>query len=351
MSVGTRMGGEAKRPATARASSAWIHAFAGITLFWLGVLIVSAWTIDRRVGPPPPDLFIWIAGHQVLPYLLLHAAALLLACAAPESDTVLAPASLAFLATSVIIVLVVRWRILPLERFDRDVLVVLTMLGQGYGVKYHAMTRAKELRISRMQVRFAELEARILKTQVRPEFVPRVLRVIGELLDRDARAADRLLIRTGDFLRMALRHSRGSSVSLADEAAYLDAYSHLALVPSDGAFRIEWDLDADAGAAFVPNLILLPIVDVLLAKAASCSGDGAGVRVVGRAEPEGVLNLMLLGIGSSAFTATEIRATSGFQQLRSRLSMLFPRTHDLHVADGPQGGMLTIRLPLSTASQ
>jgi len=64
----------------------------------------------------------------------------------------------------------------------------------------------------------------MLKTQIQPHFLFNTLHTISELIHEDPAAADHMVTRLGDLLRMAVDDGDRQEVALRDELAFVDAY-------------------------------------------------------------------------------------------------------------------------------
>jgi len=105
------------------------------------------------------------------------------------------------------------------------ILLVSHMLG------YYQRFQEEELKASRLKTELAEARLRIaeaqlqaLKMQLQPHFLFNTLNSISALLEEDVAAADVMIARLGDFLRMTLDNSGAQEVSLHEELEFLRSY-------------------------------------------------------------------------------------------------------------------------------
>jgi len=81
------------------------------------------------------------------------------------------------------------------------------------------------------------------------------------LLHEDVEAADRMLTRLSDFLRITLQSSTTSVVTLREELGFLQAYLDIERVRFRDRLVVELTIAPDVLDAQVPNLILQPLVE------------------------------------------------------------------------------------------
>src|SRR5947209_482742 len=130
-----------------------------------------------------------------------------------------------------------------------------------HAIQYQARLRAGELKASQLEAQLAQAQLNALKMQLHPHFLFNTLHSISALLHGDVEAADRMVARLGDFLRLTLDHSEDQEVTLEQELEFLRCYLDIELTRFQDRLGVDLDIDPGALAAQVPNLILQPIVE------------------------------------------------------------------------------------------
>jgi two-component system, LytTR family, sensor histidine kinase AlgZ len=133
--------------------------------------------------------------------------------------------------------------------------------------------RAKGRMPADAAARLSELQARI-----RPHFLFNTLNSAIALVRADPARAEAILEDLSDLFRHALKEPR-ESVTLAEEVALARRYLDIEQVRFGDRLRIEWAIDADAGKARVPPLVLQPLVENAVKHGVEPSADGAQVKV------------------------------------------------------------------------
>ena len=121
--------------------------------------------------------------------------------------------------------------------------------------------------------RLEELQARI-----RPHFLFNTLNSAIALVREDPAKAEAMLEDLSELFRSALADPN-ESVTLADEIALAGRYLAIEQVRFGDRLRIRWDIDAAAGEARLPPLLLQPLVENAVKHGVEPSPEGAGLRI------------------------------------------------------------------------
>jgi two-component system sensor histidine kinase AlgZ len=133
--------------------------------------------------------------------------------------------------------------------------------------------RAKGRMPAETAARLAELQARI-----RPHFLFNTLNSAVALVRQDPARAEAVLEDLADLFRHALA-DRGEAVTLSEEVSLARRYLAIEQVRFGDRLQVEWALDARAGGAKVPPMLLQPLVENAVRHGVEPSDVGAQVRV------------------------------------------------------------------------
>jgi two-component system sensor histidine kinase AlgZ len=133
--------------------------------------------------------------------------------------------------------------------------------------------RARGITPAATTARLTELQARI-----RPHFLFNTLNSAIALVRAEPAQAEALLEDLSDLFRHALME-QGEFVSLADEIALAQRYLAIEQVRFGERLQLEWALDASAGAAKLPPLLLQPLVENAVRHGVEPSAQGAQVKI------------------------------------------------------------------------
>ena len=232
-------------------------------------------------------------------------------------------------------------------------LVLITINALDY---YHRFLLA-EVKASELRVQLAQAQLRALKMQLHPHFLFNTLNSISALLHRDTEAADQMVTRLGDFLRLTLENSGDQVVTLEQEMEFLRCYLEIETVRFHDRLSVETQIDPQTLRARVPNLILQPLVENAIRH--GISRQSAPGRLVIRAsrrdarlllqvEDNGPGLSLISESGAHPANATTRTATGGvgLANTRARLEHLYGAEHQLELTRAaPRGMLVTLEIP------
>jgi signal transduction histidine kinase len=131
----------------------------------------------------------------------------------------------------------------------------------AHAYEYNRQVQVGRTRASELTAQLAQAQLAALKMQIHPHFLFNTLNSIAALLHEDVEAADRMLTRLSDFLRITLQSSTTSVVTLREELGFLQAYLDIERVRFRDRLIVELTIAPDVLDAQVPNLILQPLVE------------------------------------------------------------------------------------------
>ena len=85
-----------------------------------------------------------------------------------------------------------------------EITMYWALVGLGHAISFHAEAQERELRAAQLEARLVQAQLQALQRQLQPHFLFNSLHTISALVHRDVRAADAMIERLGDLLRMTL---------------------------------------------------------------------------------------------------------------------------------------------------
>lgn len=204
---------------------------------------------------------------------------------------------------------------------------------------YQRQLRARELDSARLETALAQTEIKLLKAELDPHFVFNALHTISGLVHRDPAAADRMISRLSDFLRLSLSSTGAQEVTLEQELEHLRAYMEVQMVRFRGRLALEVDVPTELLSCLVPNLLLQPLIENVVKHAVAIGLRPVHAAVSARRhEAELVLEIADDGPGLAAASAAGRREGIGLANTRARLFKLYGSEHRLLLEDRATGG-------------
>jgi two-component sensor histidine kinase len=227
----------------------------------------------------------------------------------------------------------------PFNALVYGALVALEHVGSLYrrNVERERLTLQLETRLAR-----AQLES--LRAQLQPHFLFNTLNTISALLHRDPDAADRVVTRLGDLLRLSLQHSGRQEVLLRQELEFVERYLEIQQTRFHDRLRVQVDAEGEVLDALVPTLVLQPLVENAVRHAIEPRTEEGRLRI--RASREnGTLRLVVADDGPG-LTGQANGLGIGLANTRARLEQLYGARHRFSLANAAEGGlMVTLELP------
>jgi two-component system LytT family sensor kinase len=224
---------------------------------------------------------------------------------------------------------------------DKELLVYWIIVVISHAVDYYQRYREGELRASQ-----AQLHA--LKMQLHPHFLFNALHSISALVHSDPEAADKMIARLGDFLRLTLDTAAAQEVPLRQEIEFLNCYLEIERIRFRDRLTTSLDVDPQALECRVPNLVLQPIVENAIRH--GVAPRSAPGRVEVRAERRGGALLLQVrdngrGLPSDGACATKGGGV-GLSNTRERLRQLYGGAFVFEIENDPEGGVVvTVEIP------
>ena len=231
-------------------------------------------------------------------------------------------------------------------QFDYGLLIYWVLLGVQHSLAYYRRSKEQELRASHLESRVIHAELQALKVQLQPQFVFTTLESISRLMKVDMKAADKMIARLGDFLRLTIDSTRAQDVTLQKELDFLRSYLEIEQIRLQGRLKVEIIIEPQVVDSPVPNLLLQPIVEHAIHDGFSTDEYATGRLHIRAKQLAGNLRIEIEN------SSSELRAGSfiqgfGIASTRSRLKQLYGSDHHFDVQDIPDGGLLvTLDLPI-----
>jgi two-component sensor histidine kinase len=238
-----------------------------------------------------------------------------------------------------------------LMEFQKQFLVYWGIVGSVAFLRYVRVNRERELRASRLEQQLTGAKLEALKMQLNPHFLFNTLNMISSHVHEDPGAADAMITRLSDFLRMTLRHSGRQEVALSEEIEFLDAYVAIMSARFQERLSVEMAIDGETRGALVPHLILQPLVENSVSHCTRRQGVGGRVSVATeRANGRLRITVEDNGPGIEGDPGSAVGRGVGLTNTAARLEALYGTEQSVDLRNIPGGGLrLVLELPWRTA--
>ena len=230
---------------------------------------------------------------------------------------------------------------------DTNILIYGLVVGFAHAFMFYQRYRQRELRAVQLESELARARLQALKTQLHPHFLFNTLHSISTLMYRDVRAADRMLARLSDLLRLSLESSDAQEVPLQDEVAFVKMYLEIEQIRLGDRLTVDFDVDPALEEALVPNLVLQPIVENAVKHGIAPRSAPGRIQLSAWAD-DGQLHLRVTddGLGLPEPPARLVTGI-GLSNVQARLVRLYGDDHRLALRPAdPSGLIVDLTLPL-----
>lgn len=135
------------------------------------------------------------------------------------------------------------------------------LVGAVQFYRMHDQGRKRQLRAAQLEARLAEAQMENLRAQLHPHFLFNTLQAATTLIHEDPEAAEDILMRLSELLRVSLDEMRTHEIPLAHEVEFLNHYVGIQQRRFGDRLRFEFQIDDDTLDCAVPTLILQPLVE------------------------------------------------------------------------------------------
>jgi two-component system LytT family sensor kinase len=227
--------------------------------------------------------------------------------------------------------------------FDWEMMTYWAIVGFFTAVVYHRQAQDRTVRAAQLETRLAEAQLQALQRQMHPHFLFNTLNAISALMHRDVEAADAMLAKLSDLLRMALDLKGVQEVPLKDELDFLAKYLEIEQARFGERLTVRFEIDPATLDAHVPNLLLQPLVENSVRHAVAKRIEPGTIEVSARRIDDRLqLQVRDDGPGLPKGRTPTAGTGVGLANTRSRLEHLYGASQSLQFAEPSGGGLAVI---------
>ncbi len=245
-----------------------------------------------------------------------------------------------------------------IAEFHANLLIYWSVVGLCHAYDYYRRFREHERRAAQLGLEASQLETQLaraqldaLRMQIHPHFLFNTLNTISVLMQEDTIAANRMLLRLSELLRLTLKNTNMHEVSLRQELEFLRSYLEIEQTRFQDRLRVRMEIDPESLDAQVPNLILQPLVENAIRYAVAPRATASTVEIR-TARRNGHVELQVRddGFGIDETMKSSAASGIGLSNTQARLEKLYGTAHQFQLSPAEGGGLLvTITIPFHTA--
>jgi two-component system LytT family sensor kinase len=227
------------------------------------------------------------------------------------------------------------------DYFHEDVLTYAGIVSVWYAMDYYRQLRERERRTAELEKHLAKARLQALKMQLHPHFLFNTLNGIASLNYENPKAANRMLARLSELLRMTLEDDGVQEVPLRQELEFNRCYLELEQIRLGDRLTTKLDIAPDTLDACVPNLLLQPLVENAIRHGIAPYSTGGEICVHAHRN-YATLHLRVTdsGAGLTGAKNTTSGTGVGLKNTRARLQQLYGDAHRLELKNADSGGFV-----------
>jgi sensor histidine kinase YesM len=228
---------------------------------------------------------------------------------------------------------------------DYGVMIYWLILLVSHAIDYQKRYREGQVRATKLEAQLAQAQLQALKMQLQPHFLFNTLHSISALVHKNADAADRMIARLGDFLRLTLENGGTQEVSLGQELEFLKCYLEIERIRFQDRLTVQMDIEPQTLDARLPNLILQPIVENAIRHGIAPRTSAGRIEIEAR-RLNGTLRVQVTdngpGIPEDLSSGAIVKEGVGLSNTEARLKQLYGADHRLDLSNTPKGGLTVL---------
>jgi len=235
------------------------------------------------------------------------------------------------------------------QYFHVYLLLLWAVLGSFHGVRIFDRYQKRELEAAQLESQLAQSQTQALRMQLQPHFLFNTLNSIAALIHSDAEAADKMVSRLANLLRMTLDSGNDQEVTLRQEMAFTDAYLGIEGIRFHDRLTVRKDVTDECLNALVPAFLLQPLVENAIKHGVSDKAEPSSITIRARHDQQWLtLEVIDTGRGMNGNRKNGI----GTNNTSARLQLMYKGCHTF-TRESPQAGgtRVIIQIPWSLEKQ
>jgi LytS/YehU family sensor histidine kinase len=225
------------------------------------------------------------------------------------------------------------------SRFAFSFFVYWIMVAAGAAIDHYRRYRSEELNTIRLQSGLFQAQIDVLRMQLHPHFLFNALNSISQLLHENVKAAEEMLLRLKEFLKLTLENTSIHETTLKDELEYMKCYLEIQHMRFQDKLHVKMNIEPQTMNNLVPHLLWQPVIENAIRHGISrMNGPGVIEIVCKRNEDRLLLEVRDNGPGLPQMPA--VRQGVGLTTIRAILDSLYGSSHEFTIHNAPEGGMI-----------
>lgn len=239
------------------------------------------------------------------------------------------------------------FRPLLVKTFPFNLLVYGVILSVSHALDYYRKYHERTVHTLELENHLTEARLQSLLRQLKPHFLFNTLNGIASLMHSDVDAADEMLVRLSELLRLTMAQSGKPLTSLRSEMEFIDRYLAIERIRFRDRLTVKIDIEPKAMDVSVPNLILQPLVENAIRHGIEPHAQAGHITLRAQIQDQR-LRVVILDTGKGIPVEGFKRDGIGLSNTRERLRELYGADHRFEMTNGAAGGLqVLLDIPIS----
>ncbi|HXQ80310.1 MAG TPA: sensor histidine kinase [Opitutaceae bacterium] len=227
---------------------------------------------------------------------------------------------------------------LLVKTFPFNLLIYGIIVTVSHALDYYRKYHERTVQALELERHLTEARLQALLHQLEPHFLFNTLNGIASLMHTDVEAADRMLVRLSELLRITMSHTGAPETTLREEIAFIERYLEIERIRFRDRLEVVIDIDDEVIDAKVPSLILQPIVENAVRHGIEPRSHTGRIELRGSRE-DGQVVLAVSDNGGGIPAGGPAREGIGLSNTRARLLELYGDQQHFELVNRPDGGL------------
>jgi LytS/YehU family sensor histidine kinase len=238
------------------------------------------------------------------------------------------------------------------RNFASESMAFWAVIGIIHAFEFNRRYQEREIAAADLRTKLSEAQLEALRSQIHPHFLFNTLHSISTLMHRDVEAADSMLARLSDLLRLTLKHRGENEITLRDELSLAEHYLGIMSIRFGDRLTIAQCIEPETLDAMVPQFLLQPLLENALQHGVATTSGPARVEISAHTA-NARLSVAVTDNGRGGPTVPRgERHGMGLSNTRLRLEQLYGRDQSLTLEKLPERGTrITVEMPYRRAAR
>ena len=233
-----------------------------------------------------------------------------------------------------------------LRNLDWSLMTYAAVVGLSYALGYYRESQARALKEAHLESSLMEARLKTLEAELHPHFLFNTLHAISTLVHTDPEAADRMISRLSDLLRLTFDRSGAAGVPLKEELEFLQKYLEIEQIRFQDRLSVKFDIDPETLDTDVPRMILQPLVENAIKHGIGPRSGQGLVQISARKQEDKIwIEVRDSGVGLSRNARVRFNNGVGLSNTRARLECLYGAEQRLDFAEEDSGLSVQMLIP------